>query len=327
LAVACDERFSLSSAAAPRGVDVAALVRAGLTAREKTLPCALLYDPEGARWFEEITELPEYYLCRAETEILARHAAELAKAVPVKSLLELGSGSARKTRLILSALLARVDALVYVPVDIAKDSLLASGRALTSAYPGLNVRALEGDYEDGVSQLAALAGPRLALWLGSNVGNLHRDQAAGFLGRVRAALGQDGAVLVGVDLRKAAPVLERAYDDAAGVTARFNRNLLARINRELGGEFAPETFVHRAIYNQDAGRIEMYLVSTRAQSIAIAGLGLTVEFAAGEAIHTENCYKYSRAEIDALAAGAGLAVRALWTDAEARFADVLLVPA
>src|SRR5262249_41235067 len=152
---------------------------------------------------------------------------------------ELGSGSARKTRLILSALLARQATLVYAPVDIARDSLLASGRALVREQPRLTVRALEGEYDAGLGELAGLPSPRLCLFLGSNVGNLHRDEAARFLARVRAGLGADGALLLGVDLRKDKRVLERAYDDAAGVTARFNRNLLVRINRELGGHFEP----------------------------------------------------------------------------------------
>jgi L-histidine Nalpha-methyltransferase len=307
---------------------VAAAVRAGLTADPKRLPCVLFYDAEGSRLFEAICALPEYYVTRAEAAVLARHAPEVAAAVPHGTrLVELGSGSAEKTRFLIEALLERTGRLTYVPVDVSASALGSSSRALLAAYPGLRVTAVEAEYEAGLRALPDAAGaPSLVLWLGSNVGNFPRADAAAFLGRVRDALGVRDHVLLGVDLRKDRATLEAAYDDAAGVTARFNRNVLVRLNREFGADFAPVAFRHRAVWDEDDGRVSMYLVSERAQEVHVAALGLTVHFEPGEALHTEDSYKYSPEEVDALAGAAGFTVRRRWYDPGRLFTDVLLSP-
>lgn len=304
-------------------------VRAGLLAQPKRLPCWYFYDQEGSRLFDLICELPEYYLTRAEREILTDRAEDLASRFPAPvELVELGSGSAGKTHLLIEAFLRRHGSLRYVPIDICRPVLEASARALVERYPNLEVFAVAGEYDDGIRRLAGGAGhPRLVLWLGSSIGNLDRADAAAFLRRVRATMAPTDRLLVGIDLRKARAILEQAYADAQGVTARFNRNLLVRINRELGGRFEPERFEHRAVYDESIGRVEMYLVSSLAQRVRIEDLGVEVSFDAGEAIHTENSYKYSFAEIAGLAAGAGLAIEGQWLDAGRRFSLNLCAPA
>jgi dimethylhistidine N-methyltransferase len=311
----------------------AADVRRGLTARPKWLSCRFFYDGEGSRLFERICALPEYYLTRAEDGILAQHADEIAAAVPAgATLVELGSGSAAKTRRLIAALLRRRGTLRYAPIDIARRPLEESARRLLDEFASLEIHALAGEYRDGLRRLDAVRRtdgrdrPQLILWLGSSVGNFERPEAAAFLAQVRATMGPDDRLLVGVDLRKARAVLESAYDDAGGVTARFNKNLLDRINRELGGRFDLRSFDHRAVYDEDAGRVQMYLVCRREQAVPIEALGLRVPLAAGEAIHTENAYKYSCQEIRALAAAAGLAVERQWLDEGRRFSESLLRP-
>ena len=291
-------------------------VRSGLVASPKHLHCVYFYDAEGSRLFEQICELEEYYLTRAEAAILTEHAREIVGEGPLE-LVELGSGSAVKTRILLDAARGRVH---YVPIDVSREMLEESTAALRRDYPHLRVTPVAGDYFSGLElprfdQRAR----RLVLWLGSNVGNFHRPDAAAFLRRVGPHA--DGIVM-GVDLRKPREVLERAYDDARGVTAQFNLNLLRRINRELGADFDVSQFAHRAVYDEAIGRIEMYLVSRKAQRVHIRALDLAVDFAAGEAVHTENSYKYSREEIAELARDAGLRVSNLWTDG--RFAVVML---
>ena len=252
------------------------------------------------------------------------------------ALVELGSGSAAKTRRLIAALLRRRGTLRYTPIDIARDALEESAGRLRDEFAALEVHALCGEYRDGLRRLDALRRtdgtggldrPQLILWLGSSVGNFERPRAAAFLSQVRATMAPDDRLLVGFDLRKARAVLEPAYDDARGVTARFNKNLLDRINRELGGRFDLRAFDHRAVYDEDAGRIRMSLVSRRDQVAPIAALGLRVPLAAGEAIHTENSYKYSLAEIRALAEAAGLEVERQWLDEGRRFCESLFRPA
>ncbi len=308
--------------------DLAAAVRAGLTAPDKRLPCRLFYDAAGSALFEEICALPEYYLTRAEDEILRARAVEIAAAVPPgATVVELGSGRATKTRLLLDAALRRAPAVRYVAIDISRPALEDSARGLLGDHPGLSILAIAAEYDEGLRLLADVgAEPKLMLWLGSNVGNLDRAAAARFLAQLRAAMGPEDRFVLGVDLRKDRTVLERAYDDAQGVTARFNLNLLARLNRELGAAFDLSAFAHRAHYDDAAGRIEMYLVSTRPQRVALGRLGIDVDFDAGEAIHTEDSYKYSAPEIDALARAAGFAVERRWSDARHRFSVNLLAP-
>src|SRR5262245_13637761 len=295
-------------------------VAAGLTAQPKHLSCRYFYDREGSRLFAAICELPEYYLTRAETDILKRHAREIASRFEGDvTVIELGSGNAVKTRLLLEALLPgrRVR---YVPIDICRPVLEESAADLLQSFPHLEIVAVAAEYHEGLRHLQSESDrPRLILWLGSNIGNFTRTEAATFLRRIQGTMTPADRMLVGVDLRKDRAVLEPAYDDAAGVTAAFNLNLLARINQELSGNFDLSAFQHRAIYNEDLGRIEMYLVSTRVQSATIEQIGLTVRFAAGETIHTENSYKYSLAEMKALATAAGLHDQCAWQDTAGQF--------
>jgi L-histidine N-alpha-methyltransferase len=311
---------------APRaGAAFADDVRAGLTARRKRLSCRWLYDRAGSLLFEEIARLPEYYLTRAEREILERRAPEIAARAPSgASLVELGSGSAEKTRVLIEALLARraraAEPLRFVPIDISRSMLEESSRALASTYRGLTVLGIAGEFAPALAALRrAVRGPKLVLFLGSTIGNLSRGEARRFLRRVRAALAPGDRLLVGIDLKKDRATLEAAYDDARGVTARFNRNLLTRLNRELGGRFDPKLFRHRARWSEARGCVDMHLVSARRQRVAIERLGLEVPFEEGEAIHTESSHKYAPREIDALARAAGLGVERRWLDGARRF--------
>lgn len=300
-------------------------VRQGLLARPKRLSCRFFYDGEGSRLFEQICALPEYYLTRAESEILREHAPSVAETLdtPV-TLIELGSGSALKTRRIIEVLLQRQKTLHYIPIDIGQNALEDSACRLRGEYPRLQVTALVAEYQDGLRRLPPGQGPRLFLWLGSSVGNLHRPDAAAFLREVRRSMTAADRLLVGVDLRKDRRILEAAYDDSQDVTARFNLNLLQRINRELGGHFDLDAFRHRAVYEEQIGRIEIYLDSLRDQRVRIDRLELEIPFTAGETIHTENSYKYSFAEIDDLAAAAGLCVQEQWLDHHRLFSANLL---
>jgi L-histidine N-alpha-methyltransferase len=328
--VAAGERFRLVAVPArSRQAALAEDVAGGLTASPRRLSCRYFYDREGSRLFEEICRLPEYYLTRAETAILRAHAGGIPDRFPGDTtLIELGSGSAVKTRLLLEAFLRRRPRLRYVPIDISRGILEESSLALLDDYPGLEIEAVAGEYHEGLRHLKKETDrPKLVLWLGSNIGNFERAEAAAFLRRVGETLAAGDALLVGIDLRKERAVLEPAYDDSRGVTAAFNRNLLVRINRELGGHFDLGAFRHRAVYNEGEGRVEMYLVSTRAQRVAVHRLCLEVAFADGEAIHTENSYKYSPAEIGALAGAARLRLERQWFDAERRFSVNLFAPA
>jgi L-histidine N-alpha-methyltransferase len=301
-------------------------VAAGLTASPKRLACRYFYDAEGSALFDAICELPEYYLTRAETAILRAHAGDIAACFPGEvTLVELGSGSAVKTRLLLEAFLRSHSQLCYVPIDICRPVLEASAARLLHEFANLEITAVAAEYHQGLQQLRAEADrPKLILWLGSNIGNFDRSEATHFLGRVRETMTAADRLLIGVDLRKDKAILEAAYDDAAGVTAAFNLNLLARINRELDATFDVHAFGHRAIYDEVEGRIEMYLVSTRPQRVRIGRLGLEVAFAAGEMVHTENSYKYSPTEIADLCAAARLAIENSYFDAERRFCLCLM---
>jgi L-histidine Nalpha-methyltransferase len=304
-----------------RADSFAAEVRAGLTANPKSLPCRFFYDAEGSRLFEAICELPEYYLTRAGAEILEERSDEVVAQMPRgATLIELGSGSSAKTRHLIERFLRRDGRLLYIPVDISRSMLEESARALLDEFAGLEIIAVAGEYQEAMTHLRRdFRPPRLILWLGSNIGNLDRAEAVEFLRCLRALMAAEDRLLVGIDLRKERSVLEAAYDDAQGITARFNRNILARINRELGGEFDLDRFRHRARYNNEAGRVEIHLESTVAQTVPIAALDLAVPFAAGERIHTENSYKYSPAEIEETAAAAGLRVREQWLDRKGQF--------
>lgn len=302
-------------------------VRQGLGGTPKRLACRFFYDALGSRLFEEICRLDEYYLTRCEDEILARASAEVVACVRgPATIVELGSGSASKSRRLVAAEIARSGRARYVPIDISRSALEESARALTARFEALSIDAIEGEYEQGLELLEHGPGATLVLWLGSNVGNFDRASAARFLGSVRGRLRDGDAVLLGADLRKARELLEPAYDDARGITARFNKNLLARINAELGGEFDLAAFRHVARYDEVEGRVEMHLESVRDQRVAIRALGMDVEFARGERIHTEDSYKHSFEELDALARSAGFEVTRRWLDGRGWFAESLLVP-
>jgi len=308
--------------------DFAAAVGAGLTSVPKRLDCAWLYDERGSELFEAICELPEYYATRAEREILETHARDILDCAPPDlTLVELGSGSSVKTRVLIEELLRQRGRLQYVPIDISRSILESSSRALLEDHAGLEIHGLAMEYQDALHQLRRLfPGPKLVLWLGSTVGNLARPEASVFLRGVRDDLEPGDRFLMGIDLRKDPGALERAYDDAQGVTARFNLNLLARINRELGGHFDLDAFTHEARYDRELGRIEMHLVSQRDQRVTIDGLDLVVDFAERETIHTENSHKYSRREIDELVSAAGFELNGQWLDREERFSLNRLVP-
>jgi dimethylhistidine N-methyltransferase len=299
----------------------------GLTSSPKHLSCCYFYDALGSKLFEAICELPEYYLTRAETAILEAHAGDIAARFPAGvDLVELGSGNAAKTRLLIAACLRRHDGLQYVPIDICRTVLEESSAALLRDFSGLRIKAIAGEYEESLEHWQKeTSRPKVILWLGSNIGNLHREQAARFLRRVGKTMSIQDRLLVGIDLRKDQSTLEAAYDDATGVTAAFNKNILARINRELRANFDLKAFEHRAVYDVEAGRIEMYLQSSRPQVVQLEAIKYEVMmsfdlgFQEGEMIHTENSYKYSPAEIDELARTAGLGTQARWLDPEERF--------
>ncbi|MDP6980914.1 MAG: L-histidine N(alpha)-methyltransferase [Myxococcota bacterium] len=303
-------------------------VRAGLKDRPRSLPCRFFYDEVGSKIFEEICDLDEYYLTRVERSILVSRAMDIARAVPFgSSLVELGSGSAEKTRLLIDALLARQGALRFVPIDISRSALVESSQALLLDHPTLDIVAICAEYDSGLAALDGAAHtPRLILWLGSSVGNLHKPQAADFLSRVRDKMGAKDRLLIGIDLRKERTVLERAYDDAQGVTARFNKNLLTRVNRELGGNFDLSGFRFRAHYDEVSGAVESSLVSLRDQEVDVAALSLQAAFSEGETIHTENSYKYSLDEIDTLAERSGMQSETRWLDDGERYSLNLFCP-
>lgn len=321
-------------AAGPTASGFAEDVRTGLSARRKTLLPKYFYDELGSHLFEAITTLPEYYLTRAEEEILAAHSAAIVAIAsgagspgPLR-LLELGSGSGRKTRLVIEALLARQGELEYLPVDVSESALRESGLRWLAAYPGLRVTAILGEYQNALRELRNERwgkGKTLALFLGSSLGNLDAEEREALLLDLRASLLPGDAFLLGVDFKKDEGVLLPAYDDPLGVTAAFNLNVLARINRELGGEFDLAAFRHRARYDREEGRVEMHIESLRDQVVAIRGLGLEVSFGAGETIHSESSYKFDLGQVEALAAATGFEIRQTWMDGAGRFASSLLV--
>ncbi|MFH0520756.1 L-histidine N(alpha)-methyltransferase [Streptomyces sp. M41] len=293
----------------------------GLTSTPKTLPPKWFYDAKGSELFEQITELPEYYPTRAEREILVDRAHEIAAVTGARTLVELGSGSSEKTRYVIEAL-TRLH--TYVPVDVSESALAQAGHALVEERPELAVHALIADFTGGLA-LPDTPGPRLLAFLGGTIGNLLPEERAAFLTSVRALLSPGDALLLGTDLVKDERVLVQAYDDAAGVTAAFNKNVMAVINRELGADFALDAFDHVALWDADREWVEMRLRSRRAQTVKVPALGLAVEFAAGEELRTEVSAKFRRDGVRAELAAAGLELAHWWTDSEERFALSLSV--
>jgi dimethylhistidine N-methyltransferase len=287
-------------------------VLAGLHASPKRLPPKYFYDGVGSQLFERITELPEYYPTRCEINILRAHGADIARHVPQgAALVEFGSGSSKKARILLRA--ARPLA-AYVPVDICGEMIEQESLELRPDFPGLKVLPVTADItrQFALPQEAQAAPVRVGFFPGSTIGNFEPHEAAAFLRNAGRILGPGATLIVGADLIKPAEVLNAAYNDTAGVTARFNLNLLVRINRELRGTFKLDTFEHHAFYNRERHRIEMHLASLKRQKVKVAGE--TIDFRAGETIHTENSYKYSVESLGALARGAGWEPAAVWTD-------------
>jgi L-histidine Nalpha-methyltransferase len=317
----------LAPAAAQWTERIAKAVREGLTSCPKHLPPWLFYDEAGSQLFEEITATPEYYLTRTERSILAEFAgAIIARAAAGDRLriAELGAGSAEKTRLLLAAAVRRQGPVIYEPVDVSASALTSARDRLEREFPDVLVAPQLLDYTDGFQlEVPAPGERRLVLYIGSSIGNFEPGQAAHLLERARSGLRDGDALLLGVDLVKSPEMLLAAYDDVAGVTAAFNRNLLVRLNRELGADFDPAGWVHRAMWNAAKSRMEIYLASRGPQRVHLPALEMTVEFGRSECIHTENSYKYHRGQAEAMVTDAGFTPVATWTDRRGWFAVVL----
>ena len=284
----------------------------GLSAMPKRIPAKYFYDGAGSQLFERITELPEYYPTRCELRILRDHASDIAKLIPEgAALVEFGSGSSKKARIMLRA---APKLAAYVPVDICGEMVEQEAADLRPDFPGLKVLPVTADicFPFELPAEAKAAPARVGFFPGSTIGNFEPHEAAAFLRNSANILGPGATLIVGADLIKSVEVLNAAYNDAAGVTAQFNLNLLVRINRELGGTFKLDTFEHHAFYNRERHRIEMHLASLKRQKVKVAGD--TIDFRAGETIHTENSYKYSVESLGALARGVGWRPAGVWTD-------------
>jgi L-histidine N-alpha-methyltransferase len=322
-------RFTLDRHLPPdfAGRALRADVRAGLTASPKTLPPKWFYDARGSELFEQITRLPEYYPTRAEREILDREAAEIAATTRASTVVELGSGSSVKTRLLLDALDAAGTLRRYVCLDVSDSALGEAADALLGDYPDLEVHAVVGDFDHHLPQLPDHGDRRLFVFLGGTIGNFAPAERAAFLAAVRACLRPGDHLLLGTDLVKSPAVLVPAYDDAAGVTAEFNLNVLRVINRELGADFDLDRFAHAAVWDARHEWIEMRLRSLADQEVHLPNLNLTVRFRAGEEMRTEISAKFRRPGVAAELTRAGLALERWWTDGEGRFGLSLARPA
>lgn len=306
----------------PTAEHARAEILAGLKSTPKRLSPKFFYDELGSALFDEICQQPEYYPTRTELAIMQAHATDMAAALgPGVMVVELGSGSSVKIRLLLDAL---DSPSAYVPVDISREHLAQAAHRINEAYPSLEVLPVSADFTQPFRLPKARQRARrvVVYFPGSTIGNFEPMAALRLLEMIRMRVGEGGGLLVGVDLKKDVSLLNAAYNDAAGVTARFNRNILAHVNQIAGARFEADSFEHRAFYNPALGRIEMHLVSRGAQRIQVAKEW--IEFAAGESIHTENSYKYSLAEFAALANRAGFEVDRLWTDARQMFSVQLL---
>jgi len=324
------ERFVIHDLARHNGqVTFARDVREGLSSNPKQLFPKYLYDALGSKLFEAICQTPEYYPTRTESAILSQHADEIVKFLPgCQTLIELGSGSAEKTRKVIEALLRNQPTLLFVPIDISASALEESSRGLLQMYPALRIEAYAADYFDGLAALKPIdAGPALMLFLGSNIGNFAKQAAAEFLRAIRTVLRAGDALLLGADLKKDRQTLEAAYNDSLGVTRAFILNQLARINREFGANFDLRGFDLVSIYDESVGRIDVYLESLRKQSVTIPALDLSLTFEAGERLHMENAYKYDREELSRMARQGGFDLTQTWMDEKKRFSSNLFVAA
>ena len=295
--------------------DYAEEVVRGLNARPKTLPCKLFYDERGSTLFEEITRLPEYYPTRAEFEILQARSSEIVQAAgsPI-SIVELGAGTATKTSTLLRAVARRQIRVKYFPVDISPSALTEAKERVRRDLPGALVEPVIADFGNGFRFLSEVSGRKLVLYLGSSIGNFDPGEAATLLRRVRERLCEGDALLLGTDMVKSPRVLVPAYDDAKGVTAQFNKNILWRINRELSANFDLDSFHHVAEWNPRQSRMEIYLESTCAQSVVLRLTGTVVRFAERERIHTENSYKYTLEMVERMLCVSGFSLEKTWFD-------------
>ena len=300
-------------------------VTRGLALPQKELSPKYFYDRRGSQLFEDITELPEYYLTRAERGILKAEMPRLMAALRPRTLVELGAGSAVKTRLILDAMHAANSAECYVPLDVSASFLADSAARLRTEYPWLRITPVAADFTERIPLPASLPRPLLVAFLGSTIGNFPKAEAVQLLRRVRATLTDNDRLLLGVDLRKDPVRLEAAYDDAAGVTAEFNRNMLWVLNRELGANFDPEAYDHRATYNAREHRVEMHLVARRPLTVQVPGAG-EFRFDQGESVRTEISCKYDRPSVEETLLLAGLRLDAWLTDPAGDFALIVAAP-
>ena len=302
---------------APANEEFCEQVIAGLSQRARMLPCKFFYDETGSALFSNICELPEYYITRTEMQILRKRGGEIAKAVGRGvELIGLGTGAGTKTQILLDNLEAPV---AYLPVDISREQLRQSTVLFRKRFPGLEILPVCADYLQpfDLPRRRRIPNRTVVYFPGSTIGNLEPEEASDFLKKIAFIAGSGGALLMGVDLKKSKTILERAYNDSAGVTAQFNLNLLTRANRELDSDFDLANWCHRAIYNEKAGRIEMHLISEKSQTVNIADAAFS--FAPGEHIITEFSYKYSPSEMIALAAAVGLRFEKIWTDEQNLF--------
>jgi len=301
------------------GSTLAADVAAGLAAPPRRLPPKHFYDDVGSALFDRICDTPEYYQTRTEQALLASVAPALLRRLRPGDLVELGSGAARKTRVLLDAAAAIGLRCRYVPFDVSEGMLRASGARLLAAYPWLRVHGVVGDYDRHLDRIPA-GERRLIVFLGGTIGNFEPEQAERFLARLAATMGPDDRLLLGTDLVKDRAVLHAAYNDAAGLTAAFNRNVLRVVNRELGGDFDPEAFEHVAFFDEEKQQIEMHLRARRAHRVRIRALDMVIDFAEGETIHTEISRKFTRASVTALYRSAGLELEEWFVPENEQFA-------
>lgn len=294
---------------------VALVVREGLSATPKRLPCWLLYDRIGSELFEQITELPEYYLTRTERCIFEMYAREiLQQAGPSLTLVELGAGTASKTCILIEELLQRQSRALFYPIDVSASALDEAVRQLGRQFPNLRVNPIVADYTGGVPALSRISGRKLVLYIGSSIGNFEPPDAVRLLRRIRQTLRAGDALLLGADFAKSPKILVPAYDDPQGVTAAFTRNILARLNRELDADFNLDLFRHVALWNRRHSRMEIYLESMAAQPVFLPALDMDIFFGPGERIHIENSYKYTNEMIESILRQSGFTLEQTWCD-------------
>ncbi len=298
----------------------AAAVREGLGATPKRLPSWLFYDAAGSALFEQITELPEYYLTRTERAIFESYAGEMLQAAgPSLTLVELGAGTASKTCVLIEELLERQSRALFYPIDVSPTALREAVTQLSGQFPQLRINPIIADYTGGVDALNRISGRKLVLYIGSSIGNFEPGQAVGILRRIRRSLRAGDALLLGTDFAKSPKVLLPAYNDAQGVTAAFNKNILARLNRELDADFDLDAFRHVALWNKQCSRMEMHLESVSAQQAFLPALDMDVSFAASERIHTENSYKYTHEMVETILRDGGFKLELSWHDRQKWF--------